>query len=202
MKNALRIGVTGGIGSGKSLVCKIFHCLGAPVYDADSQAKMLMTTDSILMRQIKNEFGALSYKDDGSLNREFLSQKVFNDQRELEKLNQLVHPRVAVDSKKWFEENDGFSYVVKEAALLFESSAHKFLDKIIVVTAPEELRVKRVMERDKKKTMSEVLKIIRNQMPEEEKRKRADFVIRNDETELVVLQILKLHERFIDRLKM
>jgi dephospho-CoA kinase len=201
MKRALRIGVTGGIGSGKSLVCNIFQCLGAPVYDADSRAKALMATDPILIGQIKAQFGAQSYTDDGQLNRHFLGEKVFNNPTELARMNQLVHPRVAADSESWFERNKECPYVVKEAALLFESGAYKQLDKIIVVTAPEALRIQRVMGRDKKRTREDVLKIIGNQMAENEKEKRGDFVICNDETELIIPQVLKLHERFIGNLE-
>jgi dephospho-CoA kinase len=194
----LRIGITGGIGSGKSLIGKIFSILGAPIYDADSAARTLMTTDSILVNQIKGEFGDSSYQLDGLLNREYLSKEVFNDAIKLEKLNRLVHPRVAIDSENWIGRNKIYPYVVKEAALLFESGANKLLDKIIVVTAPERLRIQRVLDRDKTRTEDDVVKIIRNQMTEEEKITKADFIIRNDETELVVPQVLKLHERFID----
>jgi dephospho-CoA kinase len=197
LKKPLRIGITGGIGSGKSLICKIFASLQIPVYDADLMARNLMTSDLVLINQIKKEFGDSSYQLDGSLNREYLSKKVFNDASKLKKLNQLVHPRVGVDSENWIERNKAYPYVVKEAALLFESGANKSLDKIIVVTAPEPLRVQRVLNRDKSRTEEEVIKIIRSQMDEEEKIKMADFIIRNDETELVVPQVLKLHERFI-----
>jgi dephospho-CoA kinase len=197
VRKPLRIGITGGMGSGKSLICKIFTSLQVPVYDADSMARKLMTSDFVLIDQIKKEFGESSYQPDGSLNREYLSKKVFNDPIKLEKLNQLVHPRVGIDSENWIERNISCPYVVKEAALLFESGANKLLDKIIVVIAPERLRIKRVLNRDKSRTEEDVVKIIRNQMNEEEKMKRADFIIRNDETELVVPQVLKLHERFI-----
>jgi dephospho-CoA kinase len=193
----LQIGITGGIGSGKSLVCKIFACLGVPIYDADSRAKSIMTTDGILVEQIKKEFGSLSYYEDGRLNREYLSAAVFNDADKLKRLNELVHPRVGADSEKWVEENATHPYLLREAALLFESGSFKKLDKIIVVTAPEALRVKRVLQRDKQRTEQEVIAIIRNQMTEEEKVKRADFVIHNDETELVVPQVLKLREQFV-----
>jgi dephospho-CoA kinase len=192
----LQIGITGGIGSGKSLICKIFACLGVPIYDADSRAKSIMTTDGILIEQIKKEFGDLSYYADGRLNREYLSAAVFNDTAKLKRLNELVHPHVGADSEKWMEDNAIHPYLLREAALLFESGSFKKLDKTIVVTAPEALRVKRVLERDKQRTEREVITIIRNQMTEEEKVKRADFVIHNDETELVVPQVLKLHEQF------
>ena len=136
MGKPLGIGVTGGIGTGKSLVCKIFAVLGAPIYDADARAKQLMTVDKILVDQIKARFGRSSYHPDGSLNRDLLSREVFQDPLKLAQLNQLVHPRVAVDSENWLRENENSPYVVKEAALLYESGAYKSLDKIIVVTAP------------------------------------------------------------------
>ncbi len=196
MSRPLCIGVTGGIGTGKSLVCKIFAVLGVPIYDADARAKQLMTVDKILVDQIKEHFGESSYHSDGSLNRDFLSREVFHDPLKLMQLNQLVHPRVAVDSERWIKENKSAHYAVKEAALLYESGSYKYFDKIIVVTAPQELRVQRVMARDKR-NKEEILKIVSNQMPEAEKLSRADFVVRNDETELVVPQVLKLHERFI-----
>lgn len=197
---SLKVGVTGGIGSGKSLICKIFAQLGAPVYDADSRAKTLMIEDTILVEQIKAAFGEQSYAKNGELNREYLSQEVFNNSLRLESLNRLVHPRVQLDSDRWMNENANAPYLIKEAALLFEAGSYKTLDKIIVVTAPEALRVTRVIDRDKARTKADVLKIIGNQMSEEEKISRADFVIRNDESQLVIPQVLKLHERFINGL--
>lgn len=196
---SLQIGVTGGIGSGKSLVCKIFACLGTPVYDADSRAKNLMTTDGILIEQIGKEFGTLSYHPDGTLNRKYLGELAFNDQQALERLNRLVHPRVAVDYEAWTTEYRERPYVVKEAALLFESTSYKSLDKIIVVSADENIRMKRVLARDPHRSEKMIRDIIKNQMPETEKIKRADFVIRNDETQLVIPQVLELHRRFISR---
>lgn len=196
MTKQLQIGITGGIGSGKSLICRIFQSLGAPIYDADSHAKNLMTTDGILVDQIKKEFGTLSYDEKGGLNRKYLSEAVFNDEEKLRKLNSLVHPRVAVDYDRWLAGNKGNAYVIKEAALLFESGSSASLDKIILVTAPEEMRVTRVLKRDPHRTKADVRKIIGNQMSEEEKLKRADIVIRNNETELLVPQVLKLHEQW------
>ena len=196
MKKPFQVGITGGIGSGKSLICRIFHSLGVPIYDADSHAKNLMTTDGILVDQIKKEFGTLSYDEKGGLNRKYLSEAVFNDEEKLRKLNSLVHPRVAVDYDRWLGGNIGKAYVIKEAALLFESGSSESLDKIILVTAPEEMRVKRVLKRDPQRTNADVHKIIGNQMTEEEKLKRADIVIRNNETELVVPQVLKLHDQW------
>lgn len=197
MNKPLQIGITGGIGSGKSLVCKIFSHLGAPVYDADSHAKELMTTDGILISEIKKEFGDLSYHADGSLNRVYLANYVFHDPVKLERLNRLVHPRVEADYLKWVSKNAAHPYVIKEAALLFEAGSYKSLDRIIVVSAPEALRVRRVLSRDAHRTVEQIKAIVEKQMPEDEKLKRADHIVVNDETELVVPQVVRLHEEFI-----
>ncbi len=196
MKKPLQIGITGGIGSGKSTVCRVFAVLGTPVYDADSRAKSIMTTDGILISQIKKEFGVLSYRLDGSVDREFLAQAVFQDKKKLELLNNLVHPRVAYDYERWVNEQKS-DYVQKEAALLFEAKSYLALHKIIVVYAPEEIRIKRVMQRDTHRTRQQVKEIIQNQMRDEEKLKLADFNIVNDESRLVVPQVLDLHKLFL-----
>lgn len=196
MRQPIQIGITGGIGSGKSLVCRIFQVLGVPVYDADSQAKKLMATDGILIDQIKKEFGTLSYNERGELNRELLGKTVFNQPDRLAKLNSLVHPRVASDYRQWINEQSSANYCLKEAALLFEAGSYQMLDKIIVVAAPVEVRIKRVLQRDIHRTKEEVERIIKNQMPHEEKVKLADYVINNDESALIIPQVLKLHEWF------
>jgi dephospho-CoA kinase len=192
-----QIGITGGIGSGKSLVSKIFAVLGIPVYDADSHAKELMTTDGILVSGIKKEFGDLSYNTDGGLNREYLAEHVFNDEKKLSVLNALVHPRVAVDYEGWVKQQGEVPYVLKEAALLFEAATHKTLDKIIVVHAPLEMRIQRVQKRDPHRSVEQIKAIVEKQMPEEEKLKRADYIVVNDETQLVTSQVISLHEKFI-----
>ncbi len=191
----LQIGITGGIGSGKSLVCKIFQCLGVPVYDADSRAKALMTTDGILISGIKKEFGNLSYHTDGTLNRKHISEAAFGHPEKLKALDELVHPRVAENYSHWVGEQS-YPYVIKEAALLFEAGSYKSLDKIIVVSAPEQLRVKRVLERDPNRSEQMVRDIISSQMPESEKKNKADFVVINDESRLVIPQVVELHKRF------
>lgn len=196
MNKPLEIGITGGIGSGKSLVCRIFQKLGVPVYDADSHAKELMTTDGILMSGIKKEFGDLAYHPNGALNREYLASHVFNDQQKLDALNRLVHPRVMVDYEKWVGSHADKLYVLKEAALLFEAASDKTLDEVIVVYAPEDLRIRRVLKRDAHRNAGQIHDIIRKQMPDKEKLGRADHVIINDETQLLIPQVLKLHERF------
>jgi dephospho-CoA kinase len=192
-----QIGITGGIGSGKSTICKIFTCLGVPVYDADSRAKSIMTTDGILIEQIKKEFGDLVYLPDGSLDREYLSRVIFENQEKRSLLNQMVHPRVAADTDRWLDQNREASYVVREAALLIESGAYLRVDKVLLVTAPEELRIKRVLARDPHRLREEVVKIMATQLPEEEKKKVADVVVYNDETQLLVPQILHLHSQFL-----
>jgi dephospho-CoA kinase len=194
VSNPLQIGITGGIGSGKTLVSKIFACLGIPVYDADSHAKELMTTDGILVSQIKKEFGDLSYLSDGTLNRKYLSEVVFNKQERLDVLNKLVHPRVGENYTQWVKRHNNKAYVLKEAALLFETGSYQALNKIIVVHAPEEVRIKRVIHRDGR-AEQQVREIIRKQMSEEEKQKRADFIIYNDESSLIIPQVLALHNR-------
>lgn len=196
MEKPLQIGITGGIGSGKSLVSRIFNLLGAPVYDADSRAKTLMTTDGILVSQIKKEFGVLSFHSDGGLNREYLAKHVFNDPEKLKLLNSLVHPRVGEDFNQWVKDQNSV-YVLKEAALLFEAKSNTALDKIIVVSSPEELRISRVLHRDKHRTADQVKDIIRNQLKEEEKLKLADYIITNDESRPLIPQVLELHKQFL-----
>lgn len=196
MHAPLQIGITGGIGSGKSLVCKIFQQLGVFVYDADSHAKALMTTDGILVSQIKKEFGDLAYHPDGTLNRSWLASHVFSDEAKLEKLNALVHPRVGVDYEKWVARHNEEPYLIKEAALLFESGSFRLLDKIVVVSAPEEVRQKRVLKRDPHRTVDQFREIVEKQLPEEEKLKRADYLIVNDDITMVIPQVLRLHDAF------
>ena len=198
MNKLIQIGITGGIGSGKSIVCNVFQLLGTPVYDADSRAKSLMTTDGILMSAIKKEFGVLSYNPDGSLNREFLAKQVFNNQERLGKLNEMVHPRVGVDYRNWLTQQITSNYVIKEAALIFEAGTCKELDKVVVVHASEELRIQRVLHRDPQRSAQQVKGIMNNQLAAEEKLSRADYIIMNDEKQLVIPQIISLHRTFMN----
>lgn len=201
MRTPLQIGITGGIGSGKSLVCQIFKALGVWVYDADSRAKEVMTTDGILVSQIKKEFGVLSYRESGVLNREYLADAVFNNPEKLRALNELVHPRVKLDYEQWFSQHQSEPYVMKEAALMFEAKSNQLLDKIVVVSAPEALRIKRVLLRDAHRNEEQIKDIIHNQLAEQEKLKRADHIIVNDESQLVIPQVLQLHASFISMVK-
>ena len=158
-----------------------------------------MTTDGILISQIKKEFGDLSYNADGTLNRAYLGSHVFSDEGRLEVLNKLVHPRVAVDYERWVDQHRDSPYVLKEAALLFESGSHRQLDRIIVISAPESLRQKRVLQRDAHRTVEQFKAIVEKQLPEEDKLNQADYIIVNDDTVLVIPQVLKLHALFKER---
>jgi len=191
----LKVGITGNIGSGKTTVSRIFEILGVPVFYADDAAKKVMVEDPILIDTLKKEFGRESYFDDGSLNRKYIAGIVFNNETELAKLNAIVHPAVFRAFDNWLAGIKNAPYVMKEAALLFESSSYKMCDKTIMVTAPLELRINRVMQRDNL-TRAEVESRNARQFSEEEKIQLADFVIRNDDTELVIPQVLELHKQF------
>lgn len=189
----LRIGLTGGIGSGKTTVAKIFQVLGIPVYYADDMAKKLMNTDASLKKSIIKYFGEKAYHN-GELDRKFMAGIVFGDPAKLKLLNSLTHPATIRDAEEWMKEQKA-PYIIKEAALLFESGANKSVDRVIGVYAPLPLRIRRVMKRDGL-TEEEVTKRISRQMDEEEKMKRCDYVITNNEEQLVLPQVLDLHNKF------
>ena len=190
----LKVGLTGGIGSGKSTVAQLFEVLGLPVYYADEAAKRLMNTDDQLKTAIKNAFGDAAYKND-NLDRQYLASVVFNDPYKLELLNSFVHPATIRDAEEWMQMQTT-PYIIKEAALLFESGAAAQLDYVIGVDAPMAIRIKRVMDRDGV-TKDEVLKRINNQMDENIKLKLCDFVIINDEQQLLIPQALELHQKLL-----
>jgi len=194
----LLLGVTGGIGSGKSLVCRIFQVLGTPVYDSDLRAKQLMVEDEALIGQIKTAFGEQSYSN-GTLNRQYLAEKVFSDSEKLELLNSLVHPAVGRDFRIWVEGNSSHSYLLKEAALIFETGSNKSLDHTILVSAPQQLRIARVLGRDPHRNEEQVKAIISNQWVDEKRRPLADFEIVNDEKSMLIPQVLSIHSRFSGR---
>jgi dephospho-CoA kinase len=192
----LKVGITGGIGSGKTTVCKVFETLGIPIYYADDRAKILMNTDEFLVTEITKIFGEQAYLSIGELNRPHIASIAFSDKNVLQKLNALVHPVVHRDSEKWFLEQQNVPYVLKEAALHFETGGYKMLDKMITVFAPKEVRIERVMKRDKR-TVEEVEARINNQMPDSEKVKLADFVIYNDGSQSLIQQIYTIHQSLI-----
>jgi dephospho-CoA kinase len=190
----LKVGLTGGIGSGKTTVAKVFEVLGIPVYYADDAAKRLMNEDEQLKQQLMQHFGAATYIN-GVLNRTHLSSIVFQNKEQLERLNSLVHPATIADAAKWFN-NQSAPYVIKEAALLFESGTADGLDKVIGVWAPATIRIKRVMDRDKV-TAEEVKRRMNNQIEETIKMRLCDFIIENNEQQLVTTQVLELHEQLL-----
>jgi dephospho-CoA kinase len=192
----LKVGITGNIGGGKTTASKVFEIMGTPVFYADDAAKTVMVTDPVLIDAIKASFGAKAYFEDGTLNRKHIASIVFNNETELDKLNSLVHPAVFNAFDNWVVQVKNVPYVIKEAALLFESSSYKMCDYTIMVTAPYELRIKRVMHRDGL-SRAEVEKRNARQFSEEKKIQLADYVIRNDDTELVIPQVLDLHKQFI-----
>jgi len=193
----LKVGITGNIGSGKTTVSKIFEVLGIPVFYADDEAKKVMVNDAILIVELKQAFGEQSYFEDGSLNRKHIAGIVFNNEAELKKLNAIVHPAVFRAFDSWVLRFKNAPYVLKEAALLFESSSFKMCDKSIMVTAPLELRIARVMLRDGF-SRDEILNREARQFSEEKKLQLADYAINNDNTELVIPQVVALHEQFIN----
>ncbi len=191
----LKIGLTGGIGSGKTTVAKVFEVLGIPVYYADDAAKELMYKNKQLKQQLISHFGTATYFDNGELNRKHLSSIVFADKEKLALLNSLVHPATIADAQQWFSKQTA-AYVVKEAALLFESGTAEGLDYVIGVTAPFTVRIKRVMDRDAV-TAEEVKRRMANQIDEQLKMKLCDFVLHNNEQQLLLPQITALHEKLI-----
>lgn len=190
------VGITGGIGAGKTLVAKIFNLLGVPIYNADERAKWLMANHKSLREKIIQAFGNDSYLSDGKLNRTYLAAKVFTEESNTLLINRLVHPFVGEDFRIWSQSQDA-PYVLKEAALLFESGSYQELDRIITVTAPESVRVFRVLLRDPQRSPEEVKAIIEKQWPEEDKIQKADFVIDNSERKMVIPQVLKIHQQLL-----
>ena len=197
----IKIGITGGIGSGKTTVCHVFEQLGIPVFYADTVAKEIMVTDPVLREGMMNTFGIESYELSGKLNNKHIAQIVFNNKTELEKLNALVHPAVFRAFESWQQTIPAdVPYNLKEAALLFESGSYQMCDHSILVTAPEAVKIHRVMERDGV-TSEQVEARMDKQLSDEEKNKMADFLITNDESQSVILQVLELHHQFINLTK-
>ncbi len=191
----LKIGLTGGIGSGKSTVAKLFRFLGVEVYSADTEAKELMNINPYLRKEISLLFGEEAYVA-GGLNSVFIASKVFSNPSLLEKLNSIVHPVVREDFFEWAKIRSENAYVIQEAAILFESGFSSFFDYNILVKAPLDIRIERVMNRDKVHK-SDVEKRINQQFSDEKKAKLSDFQIDNDGFELLIPQVLELHNKFV-----
>jgi dephospho-CoA kinase len=193
----IKIGITGGIGSGKSTVCKVFEQLGVPVYYADDEGKKLLDVSDVKEAVLK-VFGNAIFAADKTIDRKKMAGLVFNNKENLEKLNSIIHPAVGVHFEEWLKKQEGCAYIVKEAAILFESGAYKQVDKVITVTAPMELKITRAMNRSGI-TREQVLERMNNQMDDEEKVKRSQFVIVNDEEHLIIPQIMKIHESLLSK---
>ena len=186
----LKVGLTGGIGAGKSTVLLIFQSLGIPVYKADDRAKWLINNNSDIIHLLSNEFDSGIYNE-GQINTSYLSNIVFKDPSKLKILNEIVHPKVAEDFTTWCSTQKA-KYIVKEAAILIESKAYQQLDKIILVTADKEERVKRIMDRDGV-SEHEVLQRMRNQMTDEQKIPYADYIIENNSQESLIEKVQLIH---------
>ena len=191
------IGLTGGIGSGKTTAAYMFKDLGIPIYIADEEAKQLLVRSKVIRRKLIALFGEKVYLKNGGINKKFISDKIFKNSDYLEKMNAIVHPKVAQHFKRWIKKQDA-PFVLKESAILFESGAYKECDKIITVTASEDIRINRVLKRDHT-TKKRVKAIIDKQLPEEYKIKNADYVIYNNTLEETLQAVKKIYADLIKR---
>jgi dephospho-CoA kinase len=191
----LKVGITGGIGSGKSIVSKLFELLGVPVYNADHAAKLLMNNDPAIKEELVKYFGQETYSH-GSLNRSYLASKVFNNPEKLKLLNSIVHPITINDADTWMNRQQHAPIVIKEAAIFFESGSNIDMDYMVGVYAPQSLRIQRVIARDNSNAEA-IMDRMNSQMNEEEKMKRCDFIIYNDEQQLLIPQVLQLHKQLL-----
>ena len=192
------VGLTGGIGSGKTTIANFFKELGVPIYIADTEAKALMNRSKVIKRKLIALFGDNAYQN-GKLNRDFLSKKIFNNKDLLQKMNAIVHPKVASHFKRWVKKQEA-PYVISEAAILFENGSYTKYDYIITVTAPEEVRLKRVMSRDNS-SKEKIKSVMNNQWKDEEKIKLSDYVIQNINLEEAKAQVLQIHQNLLQKLQ-
>ncbi|MFJ1262879.1 dephospho-CoA kinase [Capnocytophaga canis] len=192
------VGLTGGIGSGKTTIARMFQDLGIPVYISDIEAQKVIETDPVIKRRIIKEFGELAYID-GKYNRRYIADIVFNDKHKLQKLNNIVHPALALHFQRWKDMQKSL-YIIKEAAILFESGAYKQCDYIITVTAPEQERIRRVVERDQV-TEKLVRERMRNQWTDEERIKLSDEVVDNINIQVSLLKVKEIHSKLIKKLR-
>ena len=191
------LGITGGIGSGKTTVVQMFKEIGIPVYNADTEAKKLMQSSHKIKHEICSVVGQDAYKN-GILDKDFISDKIFNDKNILKKINNIIHPKVYNHFKQWLSSQKSL-YVVKEVAILFESKIEDQFDFILTVTAPENIRIQRVIERDKKSKIT-IQSIIKNQLRDSEKIKNSDFVISNIDMHKTLKNVYDIHKKIINSL--
>lgn len=190
----LKVGLTGGIGVGKSTVSKVFALLEIPIYEADFQAKLLIENNHEVKRSLIELFGEKVYMADGTYNRILVAEKVFENKKMLDQLNEIVHPAVGIDFENFCNNYSSSTFIIKEAAIM---SKNQGLDKIIVVTSPLELRIKRIKARDLHRTEQQIAEIIKNQKSQEEFLAMADFEIKNNESEMLFPQILAIHKKIL-----
>lgn len=193
----LSIGITGGIGSGKTTVCRLFEQLGVPVYYSDDRAKWLMNYEPKVKLSLIKAFGKNTFSEDGRLDRAYLASIVFKDKDKLAQLNQIVHPAVFEDANAWSKDYQDRAYILREAALFFETGSHKQMDQMIMVYAPEEMRIDRVVKRDQT-DRNQVMARIKNQLSDEEKIAKSDHIIYNDGSQLLIPQVLQLHYKLLN----
>ncbi len=193
----IKIGLTGNMGSGKSTVAKIFNILGVPIFYADTEAKQILDQQSII-NELSYRFGNQIIHPKGVIDRKKLASIVFQDESSLDFLNKLIHPEVAEAFDIWLEQHKSSPYVIHEAAILFESGFNKFMDKIIYVYSPESLRIDRIIKRDKL-SKTDVLKRMNNQWDDQIKIKRSDHIIENGLDNLLIPQVLKIHNHYLNK---
>ncbi len=190
-----KVGLTGGIGSGKTTVCRIFELLGIPIYYADDRAKELMVDNPELVKKIKATFGEDSYIK-GELNAPYVAKIVFKDRKQLEKLNSIVHPALGADFLHWADEQKDVPYVIEEAAILIESGGYKQMDKIVLVTAPTAVKMERIRKRDNL-SEEEIKNRINSQLSDEDRLPYADYIIKNDGQHFLTQQVVNLHKSLL-----
>ncbi len=191
----IKVGITGGIGSGKTIVCEIFSHLGIPVYEADKKAKSIIITPKV-KNEIIQHFGNEAYQAD-KLNRDYIAKIIFDDFSKRELLNSIIHPAVASDFKTWCSENQQAPYLIKEAALFFETGSYLEMEKMILITADHQLKIDRIKKRDPFRSEEEIHNIMASQLPDEEKIRQADYVISNNENELLLPQINRIQSEIL-----
>ncbi len=197
-KSPFLVGITGGVGAGKSLICKILNTLGVPIYLSDGRAKVLMNNNEDLKKEIINNFGIESYKNN-KIDNQFLSNKIFENNSHRLKINSLVHPFVKEDFHFWIKKNSNNDYLVKESALIIESESYKELDFLIYVSAERNIRIKRVLQRDQEKNEDDIVKIIKTQMDVKKAINFCDEVIDNNENNLLLPKVLKIHKKILKK---
>jgi dephospho-CoA kinase len=198
MNSPVTVGITGGIGSGKSVVCQVFSLLGVPIYYADQQAKTITETDPTVIKSIKVEFGADAFSENGALNRRYIADIAFHNPEKLSHLNKIIHPVVERDFRSWVKLHFSLPFVIKEAALLLESGSYKNLDFIIAVFSTEEQRISRIMARDQYRSLADIKAIMSRQTDDAAKFVVSQFRIDNTGTKLLIPQVLKIHEFLVN----